>query len=82
MNCLSSFGGLNTLQSFSFADLYPVEHPTTKHFTISPHDVSKTHHHNLKNEIIKRNNEMESKNLLSTMADASRQRIRAKFQGH
>jgi hypothetical protein len=54
MNCLSSFGGLNTLASFSFADLYPVEHPTTKHFTISQHDLSKTHHHKLKNEIIKK----------------------------
>jgi hypothetical protein len=58
MNCLSSLGGLNTLASFSFADFYPVEHPTTKHFTISQHDLSKKHHPKFKNEIIKRNNEL------------------------
>jgi hypothetical protein len=53
-------GGLNTLAYFSFADLYPVKHPTTKHLTISQHDLSKTHHPKLKNEIIKWNIEMES----------------------
>jgi hypothetical protein len=52
MNCLSSLGGLNTLASFSFADLYPVEHPTTKHFTILQHDLSKTHHPKLKKKIM------------------------------
>jgi hypothetical protein len=52
MNCLSSLGGLNTLASFYFADLYPVEHPTTKHFTILQHDLSKTHHPKLKKKIM------------------------------
>jgi hypothetical protein len=53
MNCLSSLGGLNTLVSFYFADLYPVKHPTAKHLTISQHDLTKTHHPKSKNEIIK-----------------------------
>jgi hypothetical protein len=61
MNCLSSLGGLNTLASFSLliCDLYPVEHPqNTSPFRNTIY--KKTHHPNLKKEIIKLNNEMES----------------------